>query len=92
MEFNSFKTKYYYNKIKKWYLIDAYNNILGRIISKIINIITGKNKPYFTPNNNCGDNVIIININKIKTIHLKNKKYIRYTGYPVGKKIRKFIY
>ncbi|WP_212113362.1 50S ribosomal protein L13 [Candidatus Shikimatogenerans silvanidophilus] len=89
-----FKTLFYSEKKikKKWFIIDAKNKILGRLSSIVSNIITGKNKPNYSPNINCGDKVIIINSKKIKISGKKKEKkiYIRYTGYPGGKKIYTF--
>ena len=69
---------------KSWILIDATDKSLGRLASNVANIIRGKNKTFFTPHINCGDHVIVINAKKIslKGNNWKNKKYIRYTGYP----------
>ena len=71
---------------KKWLLIDAKDAVLGRLAVISANILRGKNKPEYTPNQDCGDNLIIINYDKI---HLKGKKadnkiYYRHTGYPGG--------
>ena len=71
---------------KKWLLIDAKNAVLGRLAVASANILRGKNKPDYTPNQDCGDNLIIINSDHI---HLKGKKadnkiYYRHTGYPGG--------
>ena len=71
---------------KKWVLIDANNAVLGRLAVISANILRGKNKPEYTPNQDCGDNLIIINSD---LIHLKGKKadnkiYYRHTGYPGG--------
>jgi large subunit ribosomal protein L13 len=73
---------------KDWYVIDATNEILGRLSSKAAMILRGKNKPDFTPHVDCGDNVIIINAGKIRLTGKKvtDKKYIRYTGYPGGQR------
>ncbi|AFJ90838.1 50S ribosomal protein L13 [Blattabacterium sp. (Blaberus giganteus)] len=75
--------------VKYWIIIDAANQILGRLSTKISHIIMGKHKPFFSPHINCGDHVIVINSNQIKLSGKKwnNKKYIYYTGYPGGKKI-----
>ncbi|WP_185864872.1 50S ribosomal protein L13 [Blattabacterium cuenoti] len=87
----SFKTTLVKKKLvkKSWVLLDATNQILGRLSSRIAYIIMGKNKPYYSPNINCGDYVIVINSNYIKLTGKKwdTKKYISYTGYPGGKKI-----
>ncbi len=71
---------------KKWIIIDAKNAVLGRLAVISANILRGKNKPEYTPNQDCGDNLIIINSD---LIHLKGKKadnkiYYRHTGYPGG--------
>ena len=71
---------------KKWVLIDAKDAVLGRLAVISANILRGKNKPGYTPNQDCGDNLIIINSDYI---HLKGKKannkiYYRHSGYPGG--------
>ena len=71
---------------KKWMIIDAKDAVLGRLAVISANILRGKNKPEYTPNLDCGDNLIIINSD---FIHLKGKKaddkiYYRHTGYPGG--------
>ena len=73
---------------KKWVLVDASEQTLGRMSSKIAKILRGKYKPSFTPHVDCGDNVIVINAEKINLSGNKweNKEYIRYTGYPGGQK------
>ena len=73
---------------KKWVLVDASEQTLGRMCSKIAKILRGKYKPSFTPHVDCGDNVIVINAEKINLSGNKweNKEYIRYTGYPGGQK------
>ena len=73
---------------KKWLLIDANEAILGRLAVISANILRGKNKPDYTPNQDCGDNLIIINADKI---HLTGKKqtkkiYYKHTGHPGGLK------
>ena len=75
---------------KKWHLIDAQDLILGRIAVVAANILRGKNKPEFTPHVDCGDNVVIINAEKIKLTgnKLKDKKFYWHTGYPGGIKER----
>ncbi len=75
---------------KNWMLIDAENEILGRLASKVAFILRGKHKSYFTPHVDCGDNVIVINAEKVKLTgnKLTNKKYISHSGYPGGQKIR----
>ena len=73
---------------KKWLLIDAENAILGRLAVISANILRGKNKPTYTPNQDCGDNLIIINSEKVILTGNKdsNKIYYRHTGYPGGLK------
>lgn len=74
---------------KEWVLVDAENEVLGRLASKVAKIIRGKNKPSYTPHVDCGDNVIIINAEKIRLTGLKwdQKEYVRHTGYPGGQRI-----
>ena len=71
---------------KGWVVIDAEGQILGRMCSKVAKILRGKYKPCFTPNQDCGDNVIIINADKVQLTGKKmtDRVYIRYTGYPVA--------
>ena len=71
---------------KKWYLIDAEGLVLGRLAAIIANMLRGKHKTTYTPHMDCGDNVIIINAEKIVMTgnKLANKKYYRHTGHPGG--------
>ena len=71
---------------KNWYIIDAENAILGRLAVISANILRGKNKVNYTPNQDCGDYLVIINSNKVKLTgkKIKNKMYYRHTGYPGG--------
>ncbi|MGY8985888.1 MAG: 50S ribosomal protein L13 [Sphingomonadales bacterium] len=71
---------------KKWILIDAEGVVLGRMASQVVTFLRGKHKPSFTPHLDCGDNVIIINAQKIKLTGKKrsDKIYYRHTGYPGG--------
>jgi len=71
---------------KQWLLIDAENVVLGRLASNVSKILRGKHKANYTPHVDCGDNVIIINAEKIKLTgnKLSNKKYHWHTGYPGG--------
>lgn len=73
---------------KQWVVVDAEGEILGRLSTKIAMIIRGKNKPEFTPNVDCGDNVIVINADKVKLTGNKfsDKQYVSYTGYPGGQR------
>ena len=76
---------------KEWVLVDAEDAILGRLSSKVAKIIRGKNKPNFSPHVDCGDNVVIINAEKIKLSGNKmdQKEYVRHTGYPGGQRFTK---
>ena len=73
---------------KQWIVVDAEGEILGRLSSKIAMAIRGKNKPSYTPHVDCGDNVIVINADKVKLTGNKmgDKTYVRYTGYPGGQR------
>lgn len=73
---------------KEWIVVDATDQTLGRFASKVAKILRGKNKPNFTPHVDCGDNVIVINAEKIRLTGNKwnAKEYIRYTGYPGGQR------
>lgn len=73
---------------KKWVVIDATDQVLGRLCSKIAKILRGKNKPDFTPNLDCGDNVIVINADKVilNGDKMNKREYLRYTGYPGGQR------
>jgi len=89
--------KTYINKrsdvTKKWYLVDANDKVLGRVVSKVASLLRGKHKPTYTPSVDMGDNVIIINAAKVKLTGNKplNKKYYRHSGYPGGLKERTFL-
>lgn len=71
---------------KKWYLIDAEGKVLGRVAVEAARILRGKHKPQFTPYLDCGDNVIVINAEKVAVTGNKGEKkvYYRHTGYPGG--------
>ncbi len=73
---------------KGWVVVDASNKVLGRVASEIAKMIRGKHKPSFTPNVDCGDNVIVINADKVRLTGKKwtDKEYIRHTGYPGGQR------
>ncbi|WP_460220083.1 50S ribosomal protein L13 [Psychroserpens sp. MEBiC05023] len=73
---------------KEWVLVDAENQTLGRLASKVAILLRGKHKPNFTPHVDCGDNVIVINAEKINLSGNKwnDKTYIRHTGYPGGQR------
>lgn len=73
---------------KEWIVVDAEGHNLGRLASKVAMILRGKYKPSYTPHVDCGDNVIVINSEKINLTgnKLEDKKYIRHTGYPGGQR------
>jgi large subunit ribosomal protein L13 len=73
---------------KEWLLIDADGQKLGRLASKIAKILRGKHKTNFTPHADCGDNIIVINAEKVVLSGDKaeQKEYVRHTGYPGGQK------
>lgn len=73
---------------KKWLLIDAEGEMLGRLASKVAQVLRGKHKTNYTPHVDCGDNVVIINADKINLSGNKweAKEYIRHTGYPGGQR------
>jgi ribosomal protein L13, bacterial type len=74
---------------KKWFIIDADGKVLGRLASEVAKILRGKNKPAFTPYLDMGDNVIVINAEKIVLTGSKpdDKEYFRHSQYPGGIKI-----
>ena len=76
---------------KKWYIIDAKDVVLGRLSTVVASILRGKNKPTFTPNVDMGDNVIIINADKVILTGKKELKkvYFHYTGYIGGDRYQK---
>lgn len=86
MDTNSYKT--YSAKQsdieKNWVLVDAEDQPLGRLASKVATILRGKNKPTFTPHMDMGDNVVVINAEKVKLSgkKMQDKKYFRHTGFP----------
>lgn len=73
---------------KKWFIVDAENQTVGRLSSQVAKILRGKHKTCFTPHADCGDNVIVINAEKVSFsgTKLENKEYVRYSGYPGGQK------
>ena len=104
MEYNSYKTVSV-NKAtakKEWVVVDAEGQILGRMCSKVAKLLRGKYKPSYTPNVDCGDNVIIVNADKVQLtgniiivnadkVQLTGNKwndrvYVRYTGFPGGQR------
>ncbi len=73
---------------KEWLLIDAEGQPLGRVASKIATLLRGKHKVDFTPHVDCGDNVVVVNAEKITLSGNKweSKEYLRHTGYPGGQR------
>ncbi|MDE5727757.1 MAG: 50S ribosomal protein L13 [Duncaniella sp.] len=72
----------------KWVVIDATDQVLGRLCAVIALILRGKNKPSYSPNMECGDNVIVINADKVRLTGNKwtGREYLSYTGYPGGQR------
>jgi len=77
---------------RKWYLVDAKDQVLGRLASRVASVIRGKTKPVFTPNMDTGDFVIVINADKVKMTGKREqlKQYIWHSMYPGGQKIRSY--
>ena len=75
---------------RKWYVVDATDKPLGRLASQVAQVLTGKNKPTWTPNVDCGDYVIIINAEKVALSgdKVNNKKYYNVSGYAGGLRTR----
>lgn len=90
MDSISYKTIYKNKQTaqKNWILVDAENEVLGRLASRVAYMLRGKHKTSFTPHVDSGDNIIIINAEKIKLTgkKLTDKQYIRHTGYPGGQR------
>ncbi len=91
MKQRCYKTRFF-NKRQvptKWYIVDAEGMVLGRLASRIVPILRGKHKPQFTPHEDLGDHVIVINAEKIRLTGKKweQKEYQRYSGYPGGQKV-----
>lgn len=74
---------------KEWYVVDATNQVLGRLSSQVAHMLRGKHKPDFTSHVDCGDNIIVINAEKIRLTgnKMSDKQYVRHTGYPGGQRI-----
>lgn len=91
MDTLSYKTKYATPATieKKWVVIDATDQVLGRLCSNIAKILRGKNKADFTPNMDCGDYVVVINADKVimNGDKMEKREYLRYTGYPGGQRV-----
>jgi large subunit ribosomal protein L13 len=81
---------------KKWYIVDAEGKVLGRLASGIAKILRGKHKPHFTPHMDAGDNIIVINAEKVLLTGNKgeDKEYFKHTEYPGGRRfinIKKYL-
>ncbi len=92
MDVNSFKTASAkpLEVERQWYVIDAENQVVGRLASQVAAILRGKHKPSFTPHVDCGDFVIVVNADKARFTGKKETKklYYRYSGYPGGLRTR----
>jgi large subunit ribosomal protein L13 len=89
MDTRSYKTKMHFSTAnKEWLLVDAKNETLGRLASKVAYLLRGKHKPSFTPHLDMGDHVIVVNAEKVRLTgkKLTDKIYVRYTGYPGGQR------
>ena len=90
METQSYKTVYLNKETveKNWVVIDATDLALGRLAARVSLVLRGKMKPGYTPNVDCGDNVIVVNAEKValKGKKMTNRVYVRYTGYPGGQR------
>lgn len=75
---------------RKWYIVDAEGEVVGRLCSRIAHVLRGKNKPNYTPHVDTGDYVVVINADKVRFTGMKvfQKEYIRHTGYPGGQRVR----
>lgn len=73
---------------REWFIVDAEGKTLGRMTSKIASVLRGKHKPTYTPNNDCGDYVVIINSAKVRMTGKKmtDRPLVRYTGHPGGQR------
>ncbi len=76
---------------KEWVVVDAQNQVVGRLCAQIALVLRGKHKPSYTPHVDCGDNVIVINADKVRFTGKKmdQKEYVRHTGYPGGQRFTK---
>lgn len=75
--------------VKEWILIDAENEVVGRLAARVAHVLRGKHKPSYSPHVDCGDNVIIINASKVRFTgsKMEDKEYIHHSGYPGGQRI-----
>jgi len=79
---------------RKWYLVDAEGKVLGRLASEIAKILRGKHKPFYQPDVDCGDFVVVVNAEKVKVTgkKLEQKVYYRHTNYPGSLKERTLLW
>ena len=77
---------------KKWWVVDATGQTLGRLASQVAHILRGKHKPLYTPHVDCGDFVVVINADKVQIAQSRadQKEYISHTGYPGGQRIKTY--
>jgi large subunit ribosomal protein L13 len=77
---------------RRWYLVDAHNQVLGRLASQVAHVLKGKHKSLFSPHLDAGDHVIVVNAAKIRVTGRKSnqKRYTRYTGYPGGLRVTEY--
>lgn len=75
---------------KEWFIVDANDVVLGRLASVVAMVLRGKHKPSFTPHVDCGDNVIVINAERVKLTgnKMSDKQYVRHSGYPGGQRFQ----
>lgn len=80
--------------VRKWYVIDATDQVLGKLAVAVAKLLMGKNKPIFTSHVDCGDFVVVLNAARVKLTGKKaqTKTYDSYSGYPGGRKVRSFEY
>lgn len=91
MDQNSYKTVFINNATaeKGWVIVDAKDQVLGRVASQVAKVLRGKHKPSYTPNTDMGDHVIVINAEKVKMTGKKwtDRVIFKYSGYPGGQKL-----
>lgn len=77
---------------QKWYLVDASDQVLGRLASRIASVLRGKHKPIYTPHMDVGDFVVVVNAAQVKVTGKKTdqKRYYRYSGYPGGLRVEEY--
>jgi large subunit ribosomal protein L13 len=77
---------------QKWYIVDASDQVLGRLASRIATVLRGKHKPVYTPHMDVGDFVVVVNAAQVKVTGKKTdqKRYYRYTGYPGGLRVEEY--